>query len=91
MAGATPPLADLGLAIGCADARGYNVMFARPGLSDETAYLLARAIHRAEPKLAASLQQARETTMANLVAAAPSHDLIHPGARKYLREIGLIR
>src|SRR3954468_17439020 len=69
----------------------WSYVFARPGLADETAYLLARAIHHAEPKLAASLQQARETTMANLVAAAPSQDLIHPGARKYLREIGLIR
>jgi len=69
----------------------WSYVFARPGLSDEAGYLLARAIHRAEPKLASSLQQARETTMANLVSAAPKPDLIHPGARKYLREIGLIR
>jgi TRAP transporter TAXI family solute receptor len=69
----------------------WSYVFARPGLSDGTAYLLARAIRRAQPKLAASLQQARETTMANLVAAAPRQDLIHPGALKYLREIGLIR
>jgi len=69
----------------------WSYVFARPGLSDEAGYLLARAIHRAEPKLGASLLQARETTMANLVAAAPRPDLIHPGVRKYLREIGLIR
>src|SRR3954463_3799305 len=68
----------------------WSYVFARPGLADETAYLLARAIHRAEPKLAASLQQARETTMANLVSAAPRPDVIHPGVRKYLGEIGLI-
>jgi hypothetical protein len=69
----------------------WSYVFARPGLPDEAAYLLARAIHRAEPKLAASLQQARETTMANLVAAAPRPELIHPGAQRYLREIGLLR
>jgi TRAP transporter TAXI family solute receptor len=69
----------------------WSYVFARPGLSEEAAYLLARAIHRAEPKLAASLAQARETTMANLVSAAPREELIHPGVRKYLREAGFIR
>jgi uncharacterized protein len=69
----------------------WSYVFARPGLSDEAGYLLARAIHRAEPKLASSLQQVRETTLANLVSAAPRQDLIHPGVRKYLGEIGLIR
>jgi len=33
--------------------------------------LLARAIHRGEAPLAARLEQARETTMANTLAAAP--------------------
>ena len=56
-------------------------------LSDETAYLLARAIHRAEAPLAARLEQARETTMANTAAAAPRRELIHPGVLKYLSEI----
>ena len=42
---------------------------------DETAYLLARAIHRAEAPLAARLEQARETTMANTLAAAPRPEL----------------
>jgi hypothetical protein len=60
-------------------------------LGDETAYLLARAIHRAEKPLAGRLEQARETTMANTVAAAPRLELIHPGVLKYLRETGLAR
>ena len=63
-------------------------MFARPGLPDEQAYLLARALHRAESPFAARLEQAKESTAANLVAAAPRVDLIHPGALKYLREVG---
>jgi TRAP-type uncharacterized transport system substrate-binding protein len=68
----------------------WSYVFARPGLPDEQAYLLARALHRAEGALAARLDQARETTAANTVAAAPSAQLIHPGARKYFHEIGLM-
>ena len=69
----------------------WSYVFAKPDLSDEAAYLLARAIHRAEGPLAARLEQARETTMGNLVAAAPRAELIHPGVQKYLREIKLMR
>jgi TRAP transporter TAXI family solute receptor len=69
----------------------WSYVFARPGLGDEQAYLLARALHRAEGPLASRLDQARETTAANTVAAAPRADLIHPGALKYFREAGLAR
>jgi TRAP transporter TAXI family solute receptor len=69
----------------------WSYVFARPGLADEQAYLLARALHRAEGPLAARLDQARETTAANTVAAAPRPELIHPGAMKYFREAGLAR
>jgi hypothetical protein len=69
----------------------WSYVLARPGLGDEQGYLLARALHRAEGTLAARLEQARETTAANTVAAAPRQDLIHPGALKYFREAGLAR
>ena len=69
----------------------WSFVFARPGLPEEQGYLLARALHRAEGPLAARLEQAKETTAANTVAATPRADLIHPGAQKYLREIGLLR
>ena len=69
----------------------WSYVFARPGLPDEQAYLLARALHRAEGPLAARLEQAKESTAANTVAAAPRVDLIHPGAQKYLREAGLLK
>ena len=69
----------------------WSYVFARPGLPEEQAYLLARALHRAEGPLAARLEQAKETTAANTVAAAPRVDLIHPGVQKYLREISLLR
>jgi len=67
----------------------WSFVLAKPELSDAVAYRLARAIHWAESPLAARLAQARETTMANTAAAAPSAALIHPGVRKYLKEIGL--
>ncbi len=68
----------------------WSFILARPDLPEETAYRLARALHRGEPALAARLPQAIETTAANTVAAAPRPDLIHPGARRYFREAGLL-
>ena len=65
----------------------WSFVFARPGLTEEAGYLLARAIHRAGPQLAAKLEQARETTLANTLAASPRRDLIHSGVLKYLREV----
>ena len=69
----------------------WSYVFARPGLPDEQAYLLARALHRAEGPLASRLEQAKESTAANIVAASPKPEMIHPGAQKYLREAGLLR
>ena len=69
----------------------WSYVFARPGLPEEQAYLLARALHRAEGPFASRLDQAKESTAANIVSAAPRLDLIHPGALKYLREAGLAR
>ena len=67
----------------------WSYVLARPDLPEKTAYLLARAIHRAEAPLAARLPQARETTMANTLNAAPRPELIHPGVLRYLREAGI--
>ena len=67
----------------------WSFVLAKPELPEQVAYALARAIHWAEAPFAARLAQARETTMANTRAAAPTPELIHPGVRKYLREIGL--
>jgi len=69
----------------------WSFVLARPTLDDETAYRLARALHRAESDLGRRLLQARETTAANTAAAAPSPALIHPGVLRYLREIAAIR
>jgi uncharacterized protein len=72
------PLASVG---------SWSYVLSNQKLPERTAYLLARAVHRAEGPLAARLDQARETTMANTLAAAPRRELIHPGVLKYLGEI----
>lgn len=80
--GQDTPLASVG---------SWSYVLAKPGLGEEQGYLLARALHRAESPLAARLDQARETTAANTVAAAPKRELIHRGAQKYFREAGLLK
>jgi TRAP-type uncharacterized transport system substrate-binding protein len=67
----------------------WSYVLSNENLGEETAYRLARAIHRAEGPLAARLDQARETTMTNTLSAAPRRDLIHPGVLRYMREAGL--
>jgi TRAP transporter TAXI family solute receptor len=68
----------------------WSFIMARPSLDEETAYRLARALHAGQPALATRLPQAAETTAANTLAAAPTRDLIHPGVRRHLRELGLV-
>lgn len=69
----------------------WSYVLATDKLKDDTAFLLARAVHRAEGPLAARLEQARETTMLNTMAAAPRPELLHPSVRRYLREAKLDR
>ena len=66
----------------------WSFVLARPTLSDEIAYALARALDKGRDAFAKRLAQARETTPQNTAAAAPQPELIHAGVRKYLREIG---
>jgi len=67
----------------------WSFVLARPHLSDDIAYRLARALHRGEATLGERLAQARETTATNTLAAAPRPELIHPGVMRYLREAGI--
>jgi TRAP transporter TAXI family solute receptor len=77
--GQTEPVASVG---------SWSFVLARPTLPDDTAYALARAVHKGHAALAERLAQAAKTTMQNTVAAAPKPELIHPGVQKYLRDIG---
>lgn len=67
----------------------WSYVLANEALREETAYRLGRAIHKGEGAFAARLEQARQTTMANTLAAAPRRELIHPGVLRYLREAGI--
>ena len=69
----------------------WSFVLARADLPDDIAYRLARTLHGAESALCKKLAQACETTAANTVAAAPDAELIHPGAMKYFREIGVVK
>jgi hypothetical protein len=80
--GQTAPVASVG---------SWSYVLARPTLEDDVAYRLARALDRGHPALVKRLDQGRETTPRNTLAAAPSPDRIHPGTQRYLREIGLMR
>jgi TRAP transporter TAXI family solute receptor len=69
----------------------WSFIMARPGLSDDAGYRLAKALHRAEAAIAQRLPQGKETTAANTAAAAPRAELLHPGVARYLREAGVLR
>ena len=69
----------------------WPFVLARASLPDDVAYRLARALDRGHAVLADRLPQARESTLANTLAAAPTRDLIHPGGLRYMREIGLVK
>ncbi len=69
----------------------WSLVLARPGLPDEAAYKLARALHKAEGALGAKLEQAKQSTLANTLAAAPRQDLIHPGVLRYMRDAGILK
>jgi len=79
--GQTTPLESVG---------SWSFVMARPTLDDGVAYRLARALFKGEAD-AARNPQVRDTTAANLVAAVPRQDLIHPGVLRYLREVGAVR
>ena len=81
-AGLDAPLASVG---------SWSFILTRADLPDDVAYRLARALHRGEAQLGQRLPQARETTAANTLAAAPRREQIHPGVLRYLREVGVDR
>jgi hypothetical protein len=66
----------------------WSFVLARNDLPDAAAYALARAIDKGHAAFVKRLAQAAETTPQNTAAAAPVAELIHPGVRKYLKELG---
>ena len=69
----------------------WSFVMSRSDLEEALAYRLAKAIHMSEAAIAARLPQAAETTARNTAAAAADPALLHPGVRRYLREVGLVK
>jgi TRAP-type uncharacterized transport system substrate-binding protein len=67
----------------------FSYLLARADLPEDIAYHLTKAIHKAQPSLEARLKQGRDTLPENTWVAAGNPARIHPGARKYLDEIGI--
>ena len=67
----------------------WSLILVRPDLDDETAYRLVRAMHLGHDDFTARLPQGRYTQAANTIRSVPVERL-HPGARKFYREIGLL-
>jgi len=68
----------------------YSLVLASPRLAEDTAYRLARALHKGKSVIAARHAQGSESTLENTLAAAPRQDLIHPGVLRYMRESGIL-
>jgi TRAP transporter TAXI family solute receptor len=69
----------------------WSFVMSRPNLDEAVAYRLAKATHAGEAAIAARLPQAAETTARNTAAAAADPAQLHPGVRRYLTEIGLMK
>jgi len=80
-----------GLAPDTPSVGSFSFVFARKDLADDTAYRVARALHRAEAAFAARLPQARESTAANTWSGVADPATLHPGVRRYLREAGIAK
>lgn len=66
----------------------YSFLLARADLPEELVYRLTKAIHHAQPELARRLTQGRDTLPKNTWKASGDPDRLHPGARRYLAELG---
>jgi TRAP transporter TAXI family solute receptor len=62
----------------------------RRSLPEDAAYQIARGLHQVQPALARHVPQAAEMTPASTIAATPDVATIHPGARHYLQEVGVL-
>jgi len=68
----------------------WSLVLARPAARRGSVQARARSA-KGEAALGAKLEQAKESTLANTLAAAPRQDLIHPGVLKYMRDAGILK
>jgi TRAP transporter TAXI family solute receptor len=65
----------------------WSLILAKPGLAENAAYELIRAVDRARLDLAQRLPQGRDSDPRHLTRATQAQ-WVHPGSMRYLREIG---
>jgi hypothetical protein len=87
---AVPAGSYLGQAVPIAALGSYSLVLASPSLPEDTAYRLARALHKGRSVIATRHAQGGESTLENTLAAAPRRELIHPGVLRYMREAGIL-
>ena len=68
----------------------WSFVLARPGLDDETAWRLAKALHAVE-RAGNPPPQLVDTTAKNTLTAMTSSEKLHPGVARYFREAGLAK
>jgi TRAP transporter TAXI family solute receptor len=68
----------------------WSLILVRPDVDDDIVYRLARAIHHGHDQLVQRLAQGAYTKAENTVANVAAH-MLHPGAQRYYREIGLLQ
>ncbi len=68
----------------------WSFVLARPGLDDETAWRLAKALHAVE-RAGNPPPQLVDTTAKNTLIAITSSEKLHPGVARYFREAGLVK
>ena len=83
-AGAYPGQSEPVQAVG-----SWSYILCRPTLEEGATYRIARALHQGHAQLVNRVEQGLETLPGNTYHAAPSQELIHPGVRRYLVEIGV--
>ena len=68
----------------------WSLVLVRGDMPEKTAYMLAKAIDRGHARLVQKLGQGRYTTAKNTAENVGS-DLLHPGAARYFKEIGVLK
>ena len=86
-----PPGSFAGQAAAIESVGSWSFILSGDRLPADVAHRFCHALYRGQAQLAARLPQARDTTVENTVAALPRAELLHPGARRCLQEIGVLR
>lgn len=69
----------------------WSLILSTAQLSDAAVYRFCRALHLGQTRLAQRLPQASDTSLENTAAVVQPRALLHPAARTYLEEQGVLR